>query len=169
MQIGSSRSGGMADALDSKSSEVTLVWVRVPPSVLVKVIHQRSQERQTPVSPGFFRFHATPPWSAVTWHRFLSEKPSAKRNTRVSQRIARNRTDQKRKLRQVGALQRFQTGRATSECGDLSPLSLGAAISETQHETVAENRQKENQSKRKAPTRGSTPKGNMCPRLLQNP
>jgi hypothetical protein len=32
-----SRSGGMADALDSKSSDRKVVWVQVPPSVLLKV------------------------------------------------------------------------------------------------------------------------------------
>ena len=34
--ISSSRSGGMADALDSKSSDRKIVWVQVPPPVLLK-------------------------------------------------------------------------------------------------------------------------------------
>lgn len=44
----------MADALDSKSSEVTLVWVRVPPSVLASF--DSPEEASTPVFQGFSFF-----------------------------------------------------------------------------------------------------------------
>ncbi len=65
--IKSGRSGGMADAPDSKSGGVTPVWVQVPPSVLTaksNAIRFELSVRRTSIGHGGFSRMAR----VISWH-----------------------------------------------------------------------------------------------------